>query len=672
MQATFVGNYIKTQSTNRPDLGYGRETPMYFFIWLPQSHNINSYRNYWQPGLEGIRQFQGNYGENHNNPFFYQYENTTEQDKDKFYGNVKLDFTLTEKWKFMARGGTDYYHDFRPRKMAFSTVSSPQGYYQEAKITFQESNYDMLLSYNTSFKDVFSMYAHAGTNYMDRKQRTSTNTAQSLIIPGLYSLSNSVEKPLVSAYTYHKRTNSVYGSVQFDYKRMIFIDFTGRNDWSSTLPKNHNSYFYPSITSSLLLNQLIRLPESVNFLKVRGGYAQVGNDTDPYNLRTVYMSEGFFGNAALISEESALKNRNLKPEQLSTVEVGLEFGLFNNRIHGDVSLYRATSKDQILNLQTSPVSGYSSEVINAGMIQNTGIEVILGGTALKLSNGLEWNIHVNFAANKGKVLELAEGIDDLVISAPGEDAKIVARVGERMGQLYGPGFERVKEGDMKGQIIIGSNGLPVKTDSPILLGNINPDWTGGISHSLVFKGFSLNCLFDIRAGGVFVSRTLNKGIGAGQLVETEIGRGAREPGTEYDAPYYLEGAALLDNGFYAPNLTIHDGTYSQGMYGTDARYFHKNYYDHNSEAQLLDASFVKLRELKFGYTLPQRLTGKVGLKTVGIYFFGNDLFLWTDKKNRHFDPETAMANTGNGSVLGFENLSIPTSKSIGLQLNLSF
>lgn len=672
IDASFIGNYIKTESTNRPDLGYGRETPMYFFIWLPQSNNINSYKNYWIPGMEGIHQFQGNYGENHNNPYFYQYENTTEQKKDKFFGNLKLDVKITDNLKFMVRGGTDFYSDFRPRKMAVSTANNPEGYYQETKITFQENNYDGLITYNTSINQDFDIIANLGANYMDRVHRTSINTASSLIIPGLYSLSNSKERPSVSAYGYHKRTNSIYGSVQIDFRRMVFLDISGRNDWSSTLPSDNNSYFYPSITASALLNEFVKLPSSFDLLKLRVGYAQVGNDTDPYNLRTTYSTNGFYGDYALISEESSLRNKNLKPELISTIETGLEFSLFKNRLRADLSWYRSDSKDQILNLQTTPVSGYNSQVINAGKLRNTGFELVLGGTPIKLSNGFEWNIDINFATNRGKVLELAEGLDELIVSAPGEDAKMMAKVGERLGQLYGPGFERVKDGSMKGQIIIGSNGLPVKTTDPILLGNVNPDWTAGIHNNFSYKRVSLSFLFDIHQGGVFVSRTLNKGIGAGQLVETEVGRGAREAGKEYDGLYYIEGAALLADGSYTSNLTINDGTYSQGVYGTDARSFHKNYYDHNSEAQLLDASFVKLRELKLGYQLPQSLLKKVYLQNATVSLFGRDLLLFTDSKNKHIDPENAMANTGNGLVLGFENLSIPSSRSVGIQVNVSF
>ena len=670
LEASVSASYVKTKSTNRPYLGYGRETPMYFFIWLPQSHNINSYRDYWQPGLEGLHQFQGNYGENHNNPYFYQYENTSGQDKDKFFGNLKLDVGFNDHLKLIVRGGIDFYNDFRPRQMAYSTADYPQGFYEEVDLRFQENNYDALLSYQPEMGSDFGVMANLGASYMDRTQKTSRATAKSLTVPGLYSLENSVEKPDVNSYGYHKRTNSVYGSVQLNYRHAVFLDITGRNDWSSALPVDNNSYFYPSVTGSILLNELLEMPEYLNYLKLRGGYAQVGNDTDPYNLRAVYNTNGFFGSNALISEESALKNKALKPERISTIEAGLEFSLFNDRLRTDLSWYRSDSKDQILNLQSTPTTGYNSRVLNAGKIRNSGIELVVSGTPVKLENGFTWDLSMNFARNRGKVLSLAEGINELVISSPGEDAKMVAKVGERMGELYGPGFERVKEGPLAGQIIIGSNGLPVKTSDPILLGNVNPDWTMGLGTQFAFKGFSLGVLFDIRQGGVFVSRTINKGIGAGQLIETEAGRGAREPGKEYDDPYYLEGAALLDDGSYAPNLTVFDGTYSQGVYGTDARSFHKDYYDHNSEAQLVDASFVKMRELKFGYTFPQKWISKAMIKSLSLYFVGQNLFLWTD--NQHLDPEAAMANTGNGLVQGFENLSVPSSRSLGFQLNVSF
>lgn len=663
-------SYVKTKSNNRPYLGYGRETPMYFFIWLPQNHDINSYRDYWQPGMEGIRQFQGNYGENHNNPYFFQYENTSGQDKDKFYGNLKLDLAFTDHLKLSMRGGTDFYNDFRPRQMAYSSANNPQGFYEETNIRFQENNFDALLSYDVHLPHSFYLMANLGSSLMYRMSKTSINTAKSLIVPGLYSLSNSVEKPDVQSYGYEKQTNSVYASLQLSYNNMVYLDLTGRNDWSSTLPSNNNSYFYPSVTTSILLNEIFTLPEYINYLKIRGGYAQVGNDTDPYNLRTVYGTGGFFGSNALISEESALKNKALKPERTSTFETGLEFSLFKDRLRADFSWYQSDSKDQILNLQSTPTSGYNSRMINAGKIRNTGIELVLNATPVILENGFTWRISMNFARNRGKVLDLVDGVDELIISAPGEDAKMIAKIGERMGQLYGPGFERVKEGPMKGQIIIGSNGLPVKTTDPILLGNVNPDWTMGVGSNFSFKGFELGALFDIRHGGVFVSRTINKGIGAGQLKETEIGRGAREPGTEYDDPYYLDGAAQLEDGSYVPNLTIHDGTYSEGVYGTDARSFHKDYYDHNSEAQTVDASFVKLRELKFGYTVPQKWANKIKLKSLSFYFVGQNLCLWT--KNQHLDPEAAMANTGNGLVQGFEDLSVPSSKSLGFQINVSF
>src|SRR5690606_26749845 len=276
------------------------------------------------------------------------------------------------------------------------------------------------------------------------------------------------------------------------------------------------------------------------------------------------------------------------------------------------------------------------------------------------------------STNKGEVLELTDGLEQggIVQSAPGEDASIQARVGERMGDIWGPGYQRVAEGPMKGEIIIGENGRPVVTTEDIHLGNFNPDWMGSLNNTFSYKGISLSGLIDVKWGGEFVSRFYNKGVGAGQLIESAEGRAARPVGTEYDDPYYMPGAALV-NGEYVPNNTSTDGTYSDGIYGTDARTFHKGRRDHISEGQLFDATYVKLREIKLGYTLPKEALGNF-LTYVNISLIGRNLFLWTPNSNQHFDPEVAVATGGSGVIPGFENMSLPSTKSIGMNLSVKF
>lgn len=670
LRADLSLNYVKTESSNRPDQGYGRNTPMYFMLWMTRQVNMNSMRDYWQPGLEGIQQFQYNYGENHNNPFFYQYENTSSQNKDRLIGNFSLTYDFTESLSLMVRTSTDVSIDHRAFKHAWSSVENLKGRYSINDIYEEERNTDFLLRYDVKRKGMFGAVLSVGGNRRDNKGRYVNVVAPELTIPGIYNLDNSAAAILSDERNYQKRVNSVYGLAQFDYNNIVFLDLTARNDWSSTLPPENNSYFYPAVSASVLLDELFNAPDAIDLVKLRLGWAQVGNDTGPYSLYSTYGAQLPWGSTPVLSESGTLRNPQLKPESIDTWEIGINTSLLQQRVNLDVTYYDIRSRDQILPLALAESTGYGSRVINAGEIKSTGIEVMLNATPVLLSNSLRWDIGINFARNRSEVISLAPGIPAYVQTAPGEEATVEARVGERMGAIYGPGFERVPDGPMKGQIIIASNGLPIKTTNPIHLGNFNPDWTAGASTSLGFKGFSAHVLFDIRQGGVFVSRFYNKGMGAGILYESAIERAAREPGTEYDPEqlYYHEGAALNDDGTYSPNRISTDGTASEGIYGTTARAYYKQYHDHNSESQLFDASFVKLREVSLGYTIPQDLLGNAPLRDVRISLVGRNLKLWTD--NPHFDPETAMATEGGGLVPGFENMSLPSTKSYGF--NLSF
>lgn len=665
-------SYIKTESTNRPDQGYGRNTPMYFLLWMGRQVNMNSLRDYWQPGLEGIQQYQYNYGENHNNPFFYQYENTSAQSKDRILGNLSLTYDFTENLSLMVRTGTDWYYDHRPIRRAVSNVQNVDGRYEVVDINFEERNTDFLLKYDLKSKGKIGLTATLGGNRLDTKGRNVGTVAPELNFPGIYNLANFASPLAVREYVFQKRINSIYGLVQMDYNNMLFLDITGRNDWSSTLPEGNNSYFYPSVSASALLDQMLPLPEAVSLAKLRVGVAQVGNDTGPYNLNNTFEFKDPWGKELAVSESSGLKNPQLKPESVSTYEFGLDFRFFNNRLGIDATYYYISTKDQIIPIPITETSGYTSRIINAGEITNEGIELMLNATPVELDNGFRWEISLNYAKNNNKVVELAEDIDAIVLSSPGEDATVEARIGGRMGALYGPGFERVKSGPMAGEIIIGTNGQPIKTTSPIYLGNYNPDWIGGITNSFSYKGLYLNVLFDTRQGGKFISRMYNKGMGSGILAESAIERAAREPGKEYDVDYFSAGAAQITdtdgNVTYQQNLISADGTASDGIYGTSARNYYKRYRDRNSEAQLFDASFVKLREVAFGYTLPNKIMGNSGFKDVRISFVGRNLALWTG--NQHFDPEAAVATTGGGLAPGFENMSLPSTRSWGF--NLSF
>jgi TonB-linked SusC/RagA family outer membrane protein len=661
-------NYTKTNSSSRPDLGYGQGTPMYEFVWMNRNVNINSLRRYWQPGLEGVQQFTHDYANGHDNPFFYAYENPSGQNKDQMYGNIKLNYKILENLTIMGRVGTDYFNDFRPRKMAYSTFNATKGFYQETVFKYQENNYDFLINYKNQVGG-FHYDVSVGGNTMERSRSNRVTTANQLLLPNVYSLNNSSVALQGSSYDERRKTNSLYAFFQLDYQQKIFVNVTGRNDWSSTLPTQHNSYFYPSVNTSILVNRWIKMSPAIDLFKIRLAYAQAGNDADPYQIITAYNYQALWAGIPSLSESGQLNNLNLKPEKSSTLEAGAELNLYKNRIGLDVTVYKTSSRNQILPLQTPISSGYGARIINAGEISNKGIEVQLNAVPVRLSNSLEWTVSLNFARNISKVISLYPGVEKIVQAAPGEDATIDARVGERMGALYGPGFQRVPSGPLKGMILIGSNGRPQITSDAIYLGNINPDWTMGINNRVSFKGAYLEFLFDISHGGVIISRFINKATGAGQLIETEGVRLTRKEGQVYDATYYRDGAVLMLDGSYQRNLEIFDGTYSKGLNGTGPRDFYKRYYDHNSEAQLIDRSFVKLRELKLGYNFPAKMYKRLPVQNISLSFVGRNLALWT--KNQHFDPETG-ASTGGGLVGGFENLSRPTTRSLGFNLNVNF
>lgn len=663
-------SYINSKSSNRPETGYGRRSIMYFMNWSVRNMDINSLRNYWQEGFEGTKQFQYNYGENHNNPFFYQYENTQGQDKHRVFGNVNLTYDFSNHLSLMARAGTDLFNDFRPQRWAPSTVGLEKGQYVEDTQFFQENNFDFLLSYDNKVGEKFNYNVSVGANHMDRNQRNRNVAAPELLIPGIYSIANSATEVVVRSFTSEKVVNSVYAFAQLDYDNTFFMDITARNDWSSTLPVDNNSYFYPSVSFSALIDQMVTMPDWVTQTKLRLGVAQVGSDTAPYNLNNSFIFQPTWGTDYSLASSGSLKNNNLKPETITSYEIGTDIRLFHNRLGFDFTYYDTRSKDQIIQVPLVESTSYASRIINAGEIQNKGFEIMFNATPIRLDSGFEWNFMVNYSQNEGTVLELDEGITSITQSAPGEDASIQARIGEKMGAIWGPGYQRVESGSMAGEIIIFENGRPKPTSDDIYLGNFNPDWMGSMANNFTYKNINLSFLVDIHYGGKFISRFYNKGVGAGQLIETAVGRSARAVGTEYDDPYYIVGAALLADGSYVPNSTSTDGTFSEGVNGIDARYFHKGI-DHISEAQLFDATYAKLREVKLGYKLPNKWFNNV-LKDVHFSLVGRNLFLWTPDSNQHFDPEVATATAGNGLVPGFENMSLPSTRSVGFNLNMKF
>lgn len=640
-------NYIKSDSGNRPSLSYGTESVMYLFIWYGRQLNTNNMRDYWMPGREGVQQFNYNYNY-HDNPFFNVYENTNAQDKDRVYGNVSVTYDIDDHWNVMLRSGRDFYRDLRIKKRAFSTQRFPLGYYREDNVFFEEINTDFLVSYDNTFNDKWNVNISIGGNQLRQRQDYQQTVAPELINPGVYSFNNS-RKPLeVTSIDEEKRINSLYGFARFSYDNFLFLDITGRNDWSSTLPTDNNSYFYPSLTLSAVFSDMIDMPEFVSFGKLRAAYAEVGNDTDPYKLRSFYSNENPFGSYPILTESNLIPNANLKPEITSSYEFGADLRFFHNRLTLDATYYNSVTKNQIISIDTDVASGYNSKLINAGEVRNYGFEAVLGATPIRNDN-FSWKTMFNFASNKSEVTDLG-GVDYTLTAR--NSVFIQAREGGSISALYGRGFKRVEDTQSPyyGEMIIDGNGIPVRTDDLVYQGDYAPDYTLGVSNMFKFKDFDFGFLFDTRQGGTIVSFTKTIGSTSGQLKETLVGR---------ESGIVADGVVEVSDGVYQPNTT-----------NVDARTFNNRYYERdNVEAAKYDASYTKLREVTLGYTLPQRFIDQLPITGARFSLTGRNLILWTD--NPHFDPET-VAMSGGTLQPGIENMSFPSTRSFTFNLRVDF
>ena len=448
--------------------------------------------------------------------------------------------TTSHDWlSLMARIGTDYSDEFRARRRAYSTQRYPLGNYREEQVFLQETNADFLLSFNKDISTDLSLAISVGGNAMKRRYNLSDISAPQLTVPGIYSLNNS--RVALEYYTFQseKRINSLYSFAQVGFKDYLFLELTARNDWSSTLPSDNWSYFYPSASVSAVISDMLNITTGpLSFAKVRLGVAGVGNDTDPYQLISTYTALTPAQGLPTYSESDVIPNINLKPEQSRSVEVGTELKFLGGRIGLDFTYYQTRSENQILRVPLTIATAYNSRIINAGLIENKGIEVILNTIPIQTNSGFQWSMDINFSRNRSQVLELYKDPDS------GQEIKnyvmadryvtVEARVGERMGDMYGIGYLRVSDdpaseyydptGEHVGEVVYNTQGKPLPTPSKIKLGNYNPDWMAGIYNTFTYKGLNFGFLFDIRYGGKIYSHTQTVGREGGIIDETLEGR----------------------------------------------------------------------------------------------------------------------------------------------------
>jgi TonB-linked SusC/RagA family outer membrane protein len=637
-------NYVRTHSDNLPGYGYSAQNVMQQFNWFGRQVDIAALKNY--ENADGSK-FNWNYNY-HNNPYFTLNENLNGVDRNRLFGNVRLNYRLTDWLSVFVRTGTDYFTNTNTGRVAQNDIDDPFGSYFERTTSFSETNSDFLITFTKDIASNLNLSINAGGNRMDQNSNEIFGSADELSVPNVFTLNNSRVPLRTTSETKKKRINSLYGAMKLSYKDALFLDVTGRNDWSSTLPEANNSYFYPSVNVSADITEIGGLQSNtLSFLKVRGGWAAVGSDTDPYQLVNT-VSFGDSWNAATklpnLFVPNKLPNSELKPQRTESFEVGADVSFFTNRVNLGVTYYDAKTKNQIIDIPVSGASGYTTKAINAGQISNKGVEVTLGATPIQLSNGFSWNVTVNFARNYNKVDKLYPGVEQYLIQSYWS-LQVLGIPGEKFGSLFGYGFERDSQGR-----IIHENGLPVTSSTAKVLGNYTPDWTGGLNNEFSFKGIKLSALIDVKKGGDLYSMTTSWGRYAGILEETVLGRengivgdGVKNIGTE-ESPNYV-----------ANDVVVTAEEYNKAAYSNSI-----------AESSVFDASYVKLREVRLSYTLPNSLLGNTPFRDLSIAFVGRNLALLYSNVP-HVDPETAFSNT---NAQGLEFGQIPSARSLGF--NISF
>lgn len=630
--------YTNVASDNLPGYGYAGGNVMQQFVWFGRQVDIADLKNYTNP--DGTKHsWNYNY---HNNPYFTLNENLNGGTRDRLMGNVKVEYAFTDYLKAHFRSGGDYYTSNNTGIVATGDMDNPEGEYFESTRTFKEMNSDLLLMFNKRFADTWDVSLNAGGNLMTQNYRYMSASADELAVPGVYNVANS-KVPIVASNTSdQKEIQSLYFSGSIGWNGSLFLDFTGRNDWSSTLPDGNNSYFYPSATLSAVLTDLFQVQSDVlSFAKLRGGWAQVGSDTEPYKLQpTLDFGDGWNASTKLLNlfVPNRLPNAELRPEFTTSIEIGADFRFLNDRINLDVTYYDAKSTDQIINIPISPASGFTSKSINAGEITNKGVELMLGANILSTASGFDWDISLNWAKNISEVVSLAEGVEQYEVGSYW-DAKIVNIPGEPYGSLFGSDLKRTDDGQL-----IHVDGKPQLGELQTL-GSYTPDWTGGITNHFRYKNIDLSVLIDTRQGGSLYSMTNSWGRYAGILEETLIGREGGIVG---------EGVKELADGTFVPNDVV----------VTAEEYNKAAYTDGIVSSSVFDASYVKLREVRLGYTFK-----KLGMfNDLNLSFVGRNLAI-LQTNMPHIDPETAFSSS---NVQGIEFGQLPSTRSLGFSLRVNF
>ena len=663
--ADVTATYVNNASDNLPGQGYDVNNVMQSIgSWFGRQVNMQHLKEHW----DELNPWGNPYNWNssyHNNPYWTVYNNTTSRNRNRMFGNMLFKYDINDWMNLNLRAGTDFFTERRKHVEHNKSLDYPNGYFWQNKRFNEETNIDLFLNFDKNLSEDIRLSGILGANYRHNYYNFSQMIANELTVPNFFDISNVKGVPEVDMYKSERETNSIFGQVNFSYKDYLYLGATARNDWSSTLPADNWSYFYPSINTGFIFSNAFNIDENIlSYGKLRASYAVVGGDADPYSLSNVYRSSSnAFDGITQYYFTRTLANAHLKPERKYSWEIGTNLKFFKNRLGIDATYYDSKTKNQIMEIQVPTSSGFGHQWINAGEVTNKGVELTLTGDIFKSANGFNWRVTLNWAKNKNQVVELYGDLQSLQIGRSWSGLSVQARPGEIYGVISGKGYVR----DDNGNFVVGDDGLPLATQDNIVLGNITPDWNGGIANDFSYKNFSLHILVDGRKGGDIFSVTKMFGLYAGILAQTAQGD-IRETGVVagynvmQDYTFVHQDGTPLNTNLDDPNNTDL----------VSAQSFYENYY-FVKEENIIDGSFIKLREISLGYTFPKSMLNNQNVfQNLNLSFFvHNAALLWVDKSNDvRIDPETGYGN-GNSGV-GFEQYQLPPSRTIGFKISAEF
>ncbi|TSA39006.1 MAG: SusC/RagA family TonB-linked outer membrane protein [Porphyromonadaceae bacterium] len=687
--------YISNKSNNIAQNGYNSGNPMQSLTqWYGRQVDtkyLRDHQNDIDPVAVGGIHYPVNWNHSyHNNPFWLLEKNTNSRNRDRMIGNINLGWKFADWLTFRAIAGTDWSVEDIMQKTAQGLVQDPKGGFTSYSNRRQEINANARFEFVKSIGDI-NINGTLGAEYNRYNGQYRSTSVADLIIPDLYAVSNSAVAATTGLSETHYELQSVFGTANFSYRNFIYLNLTGRNDWSSTLPLDNNSYFYPSASLSFIVTDAFGIQSDIlSFVKLRASYAEVGGTAGAYSLMGTYgASEPFGGNPSL-SYTSTIPPLGLKPQKKQSKEVGLELKLLQNRLSFDFAFYKENTINQIMNIAVSRTTGFSSKMINAGNLQNMGVEIQALASPVRTSD-FSWDITFNWARNKSKVVELYGDMKYLELYNLSWGGYVYAFPGQEYGTIWGYAIVRENASPVyydeaktqlshyvySGRPLVNTSGRYIRSGQRTDLGNVYPDWFGGITNSFSYKNFNLSFLVDFKKGGDIFSVTHMFGMYTGILESTaainDNGKNIRDALADgggiliKDAVYgkvNTDGTiAFLDAAGASVTAPVANTTYS------DANLWAYGFYGKN-ELSVFDGSFIKLREISMGYSFDKiGFLNKLGIKNLNLSLVGRNLWL-IFKNIPDIDPEVSQS-AGNTSV-GAETNAIPSTRSIGFNIKIDF